>query len=431
MLDLYTREELQVKNEEPSQLPNANSMMQIENEGRDGLKTHLSNLETFLRNDQQRGQQGLNHSFFPASHVRPLFAKAPSSSEFLPSFHGFPAQNPDPQSTDLSSNAYFSQKVSFNQPHLTKASSVTSLNSISTRNLIVTPLPIFQPGPLWLSTNTSTQSRSEMKANQYQTQFIGHSANSLFQDLQKPVNLASRPFSQNFSMSLNEFASGIDIGATESQFTPNFIKQNGSEIKKFSLQTAIGSTNSLDEELHDSINTKHSLRTFTDPYPQSINSRLDLSQDDIFGIRNGFQNIQSSPDLTVSGLHLKGLSNGCGLVERVSLRSVQETDIDEVSGKYNVKSAALIAQMKETRAEKVKRYRNKRLKWKDLHSVNRNFSGRSMVATSKPRIKGRFVKQEEYEKYLANLQSKELSSPSNMNDCESQNTVQSKIEEEV
>lgn len=40
------------------------------------------------------------------------------------------------------------------------------------------------------------------------------------------------------------------------------------------------------------------------------------------------------------------------------------------------------------------------MKWRINHPLNRNFSGRSQVAGSKPRIKGKFVTKEEYQKYM-------------------------------
>lgn len=52
------------------------------------------------------------------------------------------------------------------------------------------------------------------------------------------------------------------------------------------------------------------------------------------------------------------------------------------------------------RIEKILRYKKKIVKWRAAHPPNRSFSGRSAVAGSKPRIKGKFVKKDEYQKYL-------------------------------
>jgi len=52
------------------------------------------------------------------------------------------------------------------------------------------------------------------------------------------------------------------------------------------------------------------------------------------------------------------------------------------------------------RIQKILAYKKKIIKWRAAHPPNRNFSGRSAVAGSKPRIKGKFVKKDEYQKYL-------------------------------
>lgn len=54
----------------------------------------------------------------------------------------------------------------------------------------------------------------------------------------------------------------------------------------------------------------------------------------------------------------------------------------------------------EERAMRILRYKKKIIKWRIAHPPNRNFSGRSTVAGSKPRIKGKFVKKEEYQKFV-------------------------------
>jgi hypothetical protein len=52
------------------------------------------------------------------------------------------------------------------------------------------------------------------------------------------------------------------------------------------------------------------------------------------------------------------------------------------------------------RISKILKYKKKIVKWRLAHPPNRNFSGRSAVAGSKPRIKGKFVKKDEYQKYV-------------------------------
>eukprot|EP01017_Pseudomicrothorax_dubius_P013535 TRINITY_DN16003_c0_g1_i1.p1 TRINITY_DN16003_c0_g1~~TRINITY_DN16003_c0_g1_i1.p1 ORF type:complete len:287 (+),score=33.97 TRINITY_DN16003_c0_g1_i1:96-956(+) len=53
------------------------------------------------------------------------------------------------------------------------------------------------------------------------------------------------------------------------------------------------------------------------------------------------------------------------------------------------------AYSKEERMEKISRYKYKIQKWREQHPVNRTFKGRSRVAGTKPRVKGRFVKASE------------------------------------
>lgn len=55
---------------------------------------------------------------------------------------------------------------------------------------------------------------------------------------------------------------------------------------------------------------------------------------------------------------------------------------------------------REERMEKILRYKKKIMKWRLAHPPNRNFLGRSFVAGSKPRIKGKFVSKEEFHKHV-------------------------------
>ena len=50
----------------------------------------------------------------------------------------------------------------------------------------------------------------------------------------------------------------------------------------------------------------------------------------------------------------------------------------------------------EERAQKIISYKKKIKKWREDHPVNRVFNGRSRIAVKKPRIKGKFVTDEEY-----------------------------------
>lgn len=60
---------------------------------------------------------------------------------------------------------------------------------------------------------------------------------------------------------------------------------------------------------------------------------------------------------------------------------------------------------KEVRALKILKYKKKIIKWRVSHPVNRAFSGRSVVAGAKPRIRGKFVSHEEYAKYMEKAKS--------------------------
>eukprot|EP01017_Pseudomicrothorax_dubius_P037289 TRINITY_DN5451_c0_g1_i1.p1 TRINITY_DN5451_c0_g1~~TRINITY_DN5451_c0_g1_i1.p1 ORF type:complete len:332 (+),score=44.40 TRINITY_DN5451_c0_g1_i1:98-997(+) len=59
------------------------------------------------------------------------------------------------------------------------------------------------------------------------------------------------------------------------------------------------------------------------------------------------------------------------------------------------KEVCLGAYTREERNEKISRYKSKICKWREQHPVNRSFKGRSRVAETKPRVKGRFVKKSE------------------------------------
>jgi len=63
-------------------------------------------------------------------------------------------------------------------------------------------------------------------------------------------------------------------------------------------------------------------------------------------------------------------------------------------------SSSLGAYPLDERIRKILHYKKKIIKWRAAHPPNRNFSGRSAVAGSKPRIKGKFVKKDEYQKYM-------------------------------
>ena len=63
---------------------------------------------------------------------------------------------------------------------------------------------------------------------------------------------------------------------------------------------------------------------------------------------------------------------------------------------------------KEERLEKILQYKKKIMKWRMAHPLNRNFLGRSFVAGSKPRIRGKFVSREEYMKHMENARKNQM-----------------------
>ena len=52
---------------------------------------------------------------------------------------------------------------------------------------------------------------------------------------------------------------------------------------------------------------------------------------------------------------------------------------------------------KEERMRKIKYYKEKKQKWRVNHPIKRGFIGRKRVASTKPRIRGKFVKKSIYE----------------------------------
>ena len=74
-----------------------------------------------------------------------------------------------------------------------------------------------------------------------------------------------------------------------------------------------------------------------------------------------------------------------------SMLKLQVPSDEELPGVYN----------KQERIGKILKYKNKIRKWRAEHPVKKSFKGRSAVANQKPRIKGKFVTQEEYTQYLS------------------------------
>lgn len=53
----------------------------------------------------------------------------------------------------------------------------------------------------------------------------------------------------------------------------------------------------------------------------------------------------------------------------------------------------------EERKLRIEKYKEKKKKWRSLHPISRGFTGRKLVARTKPRIRGKFVKESDFKKY--------------------------------
>lgn len=146
------------------------------------------------------------------------------------------------------------------------------------------------------------------------------------------------------------------------------------------------SITSLDEEIKEDVFPQLRSPNLT----LSLHSQfegLNIDNEDIFS-RNTFSsiprglNIYSLPDIR-NDIKMKIEDEG-------GVQRLYRMGADHVPGVYP----------KEVRAMKILKYKKKIIKWRVAHPVNRNFSGRSQVAGSKPRIKGKFVSNEKYKQFM-------------------------------
>lgn len=344
---------------------------------------------------------------------------------------------------------------------------------ILSRNMLSSPLPTSMPqiglgfqsttGPIFQSGPLNLNAASNCTSDQLRSLFQPTS------NLQTVPNIQinTLPFHQTVSQS--DYRPGVGILNKNLQdelrykqllmpqhsHTDNLLESSlqnrlglgsfeGLELNKFNSTPLIGSTNSLDEEIY-AVSTKPTLKTFTGMQSRNLNNPLEslsLCQSEFYGGIRGetkwrtddsldsfSSKILSAPDITSYG-PLFGGARGTLSGSKAVSGFDRICEGEELS--YRDFSRSLpVTYEKETRAQKVQRYRLKRLKWKDTHTVVRNYSGRSAAANSKPRIKGRFVKSGEYEKYKAQVIVKEEMTPSIDKDCESHKTTgEMKIEEE-
>lgn len=501
---------MEIKQEEPGECiskANANSMMQIENLGsKDNLSSHISKLEGLFRDSRQ---EQLNRNLLHSNEgATPLFLQdlgnIHSGSMSLglqqrlsPSFRDLrqipqPGMgNPFPMTSGgggliSKSNAvpvkFEETGISNMSPLLNRSMSANTYQVVNpqTGSMInsspsiplsnTTMMPIFTSGPL-NSPGINYPSNDQLKLLQLQSHLnelsqLEQAQKQQQQIQQQLLQQAQTEQARSLSQMPGYFSSpnmrpqtnylmrsqpiNYPISTTEIKSNPlthSHVNLYGSlELGRFNSTPVVGSNNSLDDELYE-LGTKPTLKTFSENYSRSLNSRLDSSQEDIFGIKkepgqravgsfdNIFTGMHSSPDLGSFGLSAGGFKGNNSIPMQIvnfgpthGFSRIDEQD--EISYKDYIKSMPSTAYMKETRIQKVQRYRNKRLKWRDTHTINRNFTGRSAVAGSKPRIKGRFVKQDEYEKYRQQMQVKELSSPSMTNENETKGGDM-KIEEEL
>jgi hypothetical protein len=158
----------------------------------------------------------------------------------------------------------------------------------------------------------------------------------------------------------------------------------------------ISSLNSLDEEIE--MNTK----------PPTQLNHLSISS------TGQLENLSLSTVKSETSVPTKTSDKGCfsqsmqdlssvPLQQRLELHHIKnrryKTSEEELEGKGTSKSIPGTYTLDE-RINKILQYKKKIVKWRIRHPPNRSFSGRSAVAGSKPRIKGKFVKKDEYQKYM-------------------------------
>jgi hypothetical protein len=153
----------------------------------------------------------------------------------------------------------------------------------------------------------------------------------------------------------------------------------------------ISSLNSLDEEIEMNTNSTTQLNHL------SISSASQLEDLTLRTVNSH----TSSPNK----LHFSApdFSNST-LQQRLELHHAKngkcKSENNEALGGRGTSKISLGTYPPDERIRKILNYKKKIIKWRAAHPPNRNFSGRSAVAGSKPRIKGKFVKKDEYQKYM-------------------------------
>lgn len=142
------------------------------------------------------------------------------------------------------------------------------------------------------------------------------------------------------------------------------------------------SITSLDEEIKDDLSphANPTLSAHSQFDAWNVDNEDALSKNSYTSITKGLNSF-SLPDVR-SDFRIK--------LEELGNHILHRYGPDQVPGVYP----------KEVRAIKILKYKKKIVKWRINHPVNRTFNGRSAVAGTKPRIKGKFVSSEKYQHYL-------------------------------
>ena len=192
------------------------------------------------------------------------------------------------------------------------------------------------------------------------------------------------------------------------------------------------SITSLDEDI--SLSTKFQTKTTHPAISLSLNSQfegLNLNKEDAGNLlsKNSYRSMnrdQFDLGLFPKAYSLPDINMMPDLKPRFTEKIEEEDSMQPF--RYGFKSVPGVYS-KEERAERILRYKKKIVKWRVAHPVSRAFSGRSFVAGSKPRIKGKFVSSEEYKMYLQKDGSKK-GSELGLSEANSEHHSEIKIEEE-
>lgn len=176
------------------------------------------------------------------------------------------------------------------------------------------------------------------------------------------------------------------------------LNQKAPQTRRESFQE-ISSVNSIDEEIE--MNTKPATQ-LNHLSISSANQLEDLSLKTINSDASSPAKSQGSRScIAVSSPDFSNTT----LQQRIEMHHIKnrncKSSADEgLEGRGGSTKSTLGTYSLDERICKIIQYKKKIIKWRAAHPPNRNFSGRSAVAGSKPRIKGKFVKPEEYQKYM-------------------------------